>query len=259
MFFSLFENIGKLFLHFLKHLGQRFLFFLNVLWAGFRPPWYGRQIIEQIVDIGYFSIPVVAFTAFFSGMVLALQSYTGFARFSSEDAIATVVVLSMTRELGPVLAGLMVAGRIGASQAAEIGTMRVTEQIDAFQTLSVNPLKYIVFPRILAGFLCLPFLVLLADVLGVLGGYLISVYKLNFNEADYIEKTLKFLNKDDIVSGLIKAACFGVILTFMGCFQGYQTKGGAQGVGRSTTRAVVSGSILILFANYLLTSILFER
>ena len=212
-----------------------------------------------MVDIGYYSLPVVGLTAIFAGMVLALQSYTGFARFSAEGAIANVVVLSITRELGPVLAGLMVAGRIGASLAAEIGTMRVTEQIDALTTLSTNPMKYLVAPRLIAGVLMFPVLVLIADVIGVFGGYLVAVYKLDFNATNYLKSTYEFLRAEDVNSGLIKAAVFGFIVTLMGCYHGYNSKGGAQGVGTATTNAVVSASILILCLDYVLTELLFIK
>ena len=192
-------------------------------------------------------------------MVLALQSYTGFARFSAEGAIANVVVLSITRELGPVLAGLMVAGRIGAAMAAEICTMRVTEQIDALTTLSTNPMKYLVAPRLIAGFLMMPLLVLVADVIGVFGGYLVAVHKLGFNPSNYLQNTWDFLEFSDVVSGLVKASAFGFIITLMGCYHGYNSKGGAQGVGMATTNAVVSASILILCSDYILTEIFFSK
>ena len=212
-----------------------------------------------MIDIGYYSLPVVGLTAVFSGMVLALQSYTGFARFAagSENAVANVVVVSITRELGPVLAGLMVAGRIGGSMAAEIGTMRVTEQIDALTTLSTNPYKYLVVPRLLAGLLMLPILVLVADIIGVFGGYMVSVFKLGFNPTSYINNTYDFVTTTDIVSGLVKAAVFGFIIALMGCYSGYHSKGGAQGVGAATTNAVVSASILILTFNYVITELFF--
>ena len=192
-------------------------------------------------------------------MVLALQSYTGFARFNAESAVATVVVLSITRELAPVLAGLMVAGRIGAAMAAEIGTMRVTEQIDALSTLSTNPYKYLVAPRLLAGFVMLPCCVLVADIIGVFGGYLISVHKLGFNPSVYIKNTWQFLEFMDVLSGLVKAAVFGFMIALMGCYHGYYSKGGAQGVGSATTNAVVSASILILACNYLITEAFFAQ
>jgi phospholipid/cholesterol/gamma-HCH transport system permease protein len=252
-------NIGHIVLSFLGNCGRITIFFLSSIKHGVRPPWYGRQLLTQLVQIGYFSLPVVGLTAIFTGMVLALQSYTGFSRFSAESAVATVVVLSMTRELGPVLAGLMVAGRVGAAMAAEIATMRVTEQIDALTTLSTNPFKFLVAPRILAGFTMLPALVIVADVIGVLGGYIVGVYKLGFNPANYLQQTWKYLEADDVVSGLIKASVFGVIITLMGCYHGYNSGRGAEGVGRATTNAVVSASILILFMNYALTVLLFEK
>lgn len=252
-------NLGRMICNFCTTLGSVALFCLRTLRSSLTPPWYGKEIIKQIFEIGFFSLPVVGLTAIFTGMVLALQSYTGFSRFSGESAIATVVVLSITRELGPVLAGLMVAGRVGASMAAEIGTMRVTEQIDALTTLATNPLRYIIFPRLVAGVIMLPFLVLIADIIGVLGGYLVSVYKLGFNSGHYLEQTLKYLRADDVWSGLIKAYFFGFIVSLMGCYHGYYSGRGAEGVGRATTRAVVSASILILFMNYALTSFLFQN
>ncbi|MDH5749732.1 MAG: ABC transporter permease, partial [Rhodospirillales bacterium] len=183
--------------------------------------------------------------------------YTGFARFSAEGAIANVVVLSITRELGPVLAGLMVAGRVGAAMAAEIGTMRVTEQVDALTTLSTNPMKYLVAPRLIAGVTMMPILVFIADIIGVFGGYLVAVYKLGFNPSNYLQNTYDFMETGDVVSGLIKAAVFGFIITLMGCYHGYHSRGGAQGVGAATTNAVVSASILILCFDYILTEIFF--
>ncbi len=218
-----------------------------------------RQMLRQLVDVGYYSLPVVALTTLFSGMVLALQSYTGFARFSAEGAVASVVVLSMTRELAPVLAGLMVAGRVGAAMAAEIGTMRVTEQIDALATLSTNPMKHLVAPRIIAGVLTLPLLVLIGDIIGVMGGYLVGVYRLEFNPSAYIQQTLAFVETLDVLSGLVKATVFGFIVTLMGCYHGYHSRGGAQGVGIATTNAVVSSAILILVANYVLTESFFSK
>ena len=194
-------------------------------------------------------------TAVFSGAVLALQSYTGFSRFSAESSIATVVVLSITRELGPVLAGLMVAGRVGASIAAEIGTMKVTEQIDALFTLSTDPIKYLVVPRVIAAVLTMPCLVLIGDIIGVMGGYLVSVYKLGFNGITYIKNTVEYLETIDVVSGLVKAAVFGFIIAIMSCYHGYHSNKGARGVGTATTDAVVSSSILILLSNYLITEL----
>jgi phospholipid/cholesterol/gamma-HCH transport system permease protein len=192
-------------------------------------------------------------------MVLALQSYSGFSRFAAEGAVATVVVLSVTRELAPVLAGLMVAGRIGASMAAEIGTMRVTEQIDALTTLSTNPFKYLVAPRLIAGLMMVPCLVLVADIIGVFGGYIVGVYKLGFNPATYISRTWEYLKPIDVISGLTKAAVFGFLISLMGCYHGYYSRGGAQGVGAATTNSVVSAAIMILIFNYVITALYFGK
>jgi phospholipid/cholesterol/gamma-HCH transport system permease protein len=251
--------IGAAFLGFLAAAGRIVLFAGAALAGLVRPPWYPRMILRQMVDIGYYSLPVVGLTAIFTGMVLALQTYTGFNRFAAESAIPNVVVISITRELGPVIAGLMVAGRIGAAIAAEIGTMRVTDQIDALTTLSTNPFKYLVAPRLVAGTLMLPLLVLVADIIGVFGGFLVSTYKLDFNPASYIQRTADFLETMDVVAGLVKAAVFGFLVTLMGCFHGYTSRGGAQGVGAATTYAVVSGSILILVFDYFLTEAFFSR
>jgi phospholipid/cholesterol/gamma-HCH transport system permease protein len=250
---------GRAFLIFMEATGRLMLFTGVAISHCFRPPFYLRLIGRQMIDIGYYSLPVVGLTALFTGMVLALQSFTGFARFQAEGAVATVVVLSVTRELGPVLAGLMVAGRIGASMAAEIGTMRVTEQVDALSTLATNPFKYLVAPRLIAGLTMLPLLVLVADIIGVFGGFLIGVYRLDFNPAAYIGRTWEFLEPMDVISGLVKAGVFGFVIALMGCYHGYQSRGGAQGVGAATTNAVVSSSILILVFNYLITGLFFSR
>jgi phospholipid/cholesterol/gamma-HCH transport system permease protein len=251
--------IGRAVLGWCRGTGKLALFALEGVSHLVRPPFYFRRFLYALVEIGYFSLPVVALTAVFTGMVLALQSYTGFARFSAQGAVANLVVLSVTRELGPVLAGLMVAGRVGAAMAAELGTMRVTDQIDALSTLSTNPMKYLVAPRLLAGTIALPLLVVIADILGVLGGFIVSTLKLGFNVETYLIATMNFLQAQDVVSGLAKAAVFGFIIALMGCYQGYNSKGGAQGVGAATTMAVVSASILILAFDYLLTEMFFAR
>jgi phospholipid/cholesterol/gamma-HCH transport system permease protein len=251
------QPIGHFALTFMQTIGKLVMFALEGMRPIATPPYYWRQIGRQMVEIGYYSLPVIGLTAIFTGAVLALQSYSGFSRFSAESSIPTVVVLSITRELGPVLAGLMVAGRIGAAFAAEIGTMRVTEQIDAMTTLSTNPFKYLIFPRLMAGLLMMPCLVIIADIIGVMGGYLVSVHKLGFSPAPYITNTLKFLEFRDVFSGIVKAAAFGFIVSLMGCYHGYHSRGGAQGVGAATTNAVVSASILILLFNYMITELFF--
>lgn len=252
-------GVGRAFIGFLQGAGSLTLFALEGLSHCFRPPFYWRLILRQMLDIGYYSLPVVGLTAIFTGMVLALQSYTGFSRFAAESAIPNVVIVSLTRELGPVLAGLMVAGRVGAAMAAEIGTMRVTEQIDALTTLATDPFKYLVAPRLIAATLTLPMLVLIADIIGVMGGYIVGVAKLDFNSVAYLRNTWDFLQFDDVFSGLVKAAVFGFIIALMGCYNGYRSRGGAQGVGQATTNAVVSASILILTFNYLITEMFFAR
>jgi phospholipid/cholesterol/gamma-HCH transport system permease protein len=251
--------IGRTFLLFLTSAGRLALFMLAALRHCFTPPFYLRHIGRQMMDIGYYSLPVVGLTTLFAGMVLALQSHTGFARFNAEGAVATVVVLSITRELGPVLAGLMVAGRVGAAMAAELATMRVTEQIDALTTLSTNPMKYLIAPRLIAATLMLPLLVFVGDIIGVFGGYVVGVHRLGFNPATYLDQTWKYLEFMDVVSGLVKAAVFGFLIALMGCYHGFNSGKGAAGVGAATTNAVVSASILILIFNYLLTGVFFAK
>ena len=253
------QPIGRTFLGFLEAAGRLVIFAATGVSHCVRPPIYPRLIGRQMIEIGYYSLPVVGLTAIFTGMVLALQSYTGFARFSAESAIPNVVVVSITRELGPVLAGLMVAGRIAAAMAAEIGTMRVTEQIDALDTLATNPFKFLVAPRLIAGTAMLPLLVLVADAIGVFGGYVVSIFKLGFNPNNYIKNTVDFMEAMDVISGLVKAGVFGFLITLMGCYHGYNSKGGAQGVGAATTNAVVSASILIFCFNYFITELFFAR
>lgn len=251
--------VGRALLGACRLTGDIALFGLDGLSHIVRPPFYGRLFLRAFLDIGFYSLPVVALTAIFTGMVLALQSATGLSRFNAESAVANLVVLSITRELGPVLAGLMVAGRVGAAMAAELGTMRVTDQIDALSTLSTNPMKYLVTPRLLAGLLALPLLVMVADILGVLGGFIIASVKLGFNTGSYLADTLDFLRTDDVVSGLVKAGVFGFLVALMGSYHGYNSRGGAQGVGTATTNAVVSASVLILAFDYVLTELFFAR
>ena len=234
--------------------------FLRLL--GFRT-WYAPRFIpvfflDSFLETGFFSLPVVALTALFSGGVIALQAYTGFAQYHAQSAIADIVTLSITRELGPVLAGLMVTGRVGAAIAAQIGTMRVTDQIDALSTLSTDPIKYLVTPRLLAAIIALPLLVIVADILGVAGGFLVAVFKLGISPTAYITATLNSLTQQDVTIGLVKAAVFGFIIALMGCYQGYISKNGAEGVGAATTSAVVIASILILTLDYLITDLFFS-
>ncbi len=250
---------GKPLVTFISRLGEFSIFVAQAVYNSLTPPFYMRNLWRQVADIGFYSLPVVGLTTIFAGMVIALQSYSGFARFGAESAVASVVLISVTRELAPVLSALMVAGRIGAAMAAEIGTMRVTEQIDALTTLSTNPFKYLVTPRIWAGLIVMPLLVLIGDVIGIFGGYVVGVYKLGFNPANYVNATLQELQAIDITTGVVKAAVFGFIISIMGCYNGYKSKGGAQGVGTATTNAVVSASILILIFNYVITELFFSK
>jgi len=256
---NIFAPIGRVCLTFLAQTGRLVVFTLNALTSCVRLPIYWWLIGQQMMRIGYFSLPVVGLTAFFTGGALALQIYVGSNRFGAESFVPNIVVLGITRELGPVIAGLMFAGRVAAAIAAEIGTMRVTEQIDALTTLSTNPVKYLVVPRLVAAVVTLPLLVLVADAIGVFGGYVVSTESLNFNGAVYVKNTVDFVTRGDVTSGVIKAAAFGFIIALMGCYNGFHSRGGAQGVGAATTNAVVSSSILVLAANYFLTSILFQR
>ncbi len=253
------RTLGKPLLKFIISLGELCLFILRSLYTAVTPPFYFKNFGKQVLDIGFYSLPVVGLTTIFAGMVIAMQSYSGFGGVGAESMVADVVLISVTRELAPVLSALMVAGRIGAAMAAEIGTMKVTEQLDALITLSTNPFKYLFAPRLWAGFTVLPFLVLFGDVIGIFGGYVIGVYKLGFNPANYINATLEYLQALDITTGVVKAAVFGFIIALMGCYNGYKSKGGAQGVGEATTNAVVSASILILIFNYIITEVLFSK
>ena len=254
---NIFAAIGRMVLSYLAHTGRLAVFMLDAVTACFRPPIYWSLILQQIMRIGYFSLPVVGLTAFFTGGALALQIYIGAARYGAEAFVPVVVLVGITRELGPVIAGLMVAGRVAAAIAAELGTMRVTEQIDALTTLATNPIKYLVAPRLIAAVISMPILVAVADSVGVFGGYVASTQSLGFTGAIYLKNTIDNVTYHDVSSGLIKAAVFGFIIALMGCYNGFHSKGGAQGVGAATTNAVVSASILILAANYLLTNLLF--
>lgn len=251
------RDVGRNTLGLIGKMGNFFIFVSKVVVSVFVPRWYPKQIMYQIFHIGYLSLPVVGLTAIFTGGVIALQTYTGAARYSVTDTVPFIVVLTITRELGPVLTALMVAGRISSSIAAEIATMRVTEQIDALKTLSTDPYRYLIAPRVISGLICLPFLTMVADIIGIMGGYLTSIYSLGFSEYAYLKKTWDFLKMEDVVHGLIKSVVFGFIITLLGCFCGYNSDKGAAGVGKATTNAVVAASILILLFNYLMTELFF--
>ena len=251
------DSFGTRVFRMIEDLGNVFVLLLQCVTWLFRPPSEIKNIVKQMEEVGINSLPVVMVTATFTGMVLALQSWSGFQRFQATSFVGSVVALSITRELGPVFAGLIVSGRVGASIAAELGTMKVTEQIDALVTLATNPVKYLVVPRVVASTLVLPVLVIFADLVGILGGYFVSVYLLGANPYVYTDKTYQYLEFRDIYTGLIKAAVFGFLIALISCYNGFIAEGGAEGVGRATTRAVVASSMTVLVSDYFMTSFMF--
>lgn len=250
-------GLGRSVLAFLSMVGRVAIFALNAFSHLARPPYYGRELAQAFLHIGYLSLPVVGLTAIFTGGALALQIYAGGARFNAEAVVPQIVAIGMVRELGPVLVGLMIAARVTSSIAAEIATMKVTEQIDALVTLSTHPMKYLVAPRLFAAILAVPALVGIGDVIGIWGGYLVGTGQLGFNGATYLHNTRDFLETADIVSSLVKGAVFGGIAATMGCYMGMNSGRGAQGVGRATKTAVEAAAVLILAANFLLTNLFF--
>jgi len=254
---SVLGTIGAAVLGALAAVGRVVIFALSTVSHLLRPPFYGREFLAALVQIGWLSLPVVGLTALFTGGALALQIYAGGSRFNAEAVVPSIVAIGMVRELGPVLGGLMVAARVASSIAAEIGTMKVTEQIDALVTLSTDPMKYLTMPRVLAATVSVPLLVAVGDAIGIMGGYMVGTTRLGFNPAVYLQNTADFLETWDVVSGMIKGAAFGFIVALMGCYHGMQSGRGAQGVGAATKSAVVAASVLILAANYLLTEVFF--
>ena len=251
------EAIGRAILRLFEELGLFFQMLGRTAAWTIRPPYDVPEHFRQMVRVGVDSIPVVFLTTLFTGMVMALQTFNGFARFHAESLVGSVVALSLTRELAPVLTALMVTGRVGSAMAAELGTMRVTEQIDALTALGTEPVQYLVVPRVTASVVMMPLLVILGDAVGMYGGYLVAVQLLGANPITYIENSFQFLEVSDVTSGIVKAAVFGLIFSVVACVRGYYTVGGAEGVGRSTTRAVVAGSLSVLFADFFLTKLLF--
>ena len=249
--------IGVYALSFLSELGNILLLFIRSMVWTFIPPFRLRNLIKQMEFVGVKSLFIVALTGMFTGMVLALQSYHGFKLFGGETLMGGIVALSLTRELGPVLTALMVTARAGSAIAAELGTMRVTEQIDALEIMAINPVQYLVVPRIWAGVLMVPLLSAINILIGIVGGYLVGVVLLGINSGVYISKMTNMVVTSDLVQGMVKSVVFGLILTLIGCYKGYNTSGGAEGVGRATTEAVVISSVSILIGTYVITSLLF--
>lgn len=252
------ERLGALIIRFTAELGSVLLLVCSTFKQMVLPPYEVRNTFKQMLEIGVRSLPVVLITAVFTGMVFALQTYTGFKRFGAESLVGSVVALSMTRELGPVLTSLIVAGRAGAAMAAELGTMRVTEQIDALETLATNPVSYLIVPRFLAGITMLPALTIISDIIGILGGYTITVGLFGTSSTVYWKQTWNFMELNDIYSGLMKACFFGASIAIVSCYKGFYTAGGAEGVGRATTGAVVLSSMTILISDYFLSAWLFK-
>lgn len=249
--------LGATVLAILASMGRVTMFTLSALRHMVTPPFYPREFGHALMTVGYLSLPVVGLTAMFTGGALALQIFAGAGRFSAEQMVPQIVALGVVRELGPVMVGLMMAARVTSSIAAEIATMKVTEQLDALVTLSTDPMKYLTAPRVLAGLLTVPLLVAVGDTIGIFGGWFVSVNALEFNPATYIRNTVEFLETPDIVSSLTKGAAFGAIATLMGCYFGMHAERGARGVGRATKASVVAASVLILAANFLLTQAFF--
>lgn len=251
-------RLGRTVLAALAAVGRVALYALSAFSHIFRPPYYPRELFHALLNIGWLSLPVVGLTALFTGGALALQIYSGGARFNAEAVVPQIVAIGMVRELGPVMAGLMIAARVTSSIAAEVATMKVTEQIDALVTLSTHPMKYLTAPRLLAGLLTVPVLVGVGDVIGIAGGYIVATENLGFNPAAYLKNTVDFLEGLDVVSSLVKGCVFGGIATLMGCYYGMNSGRGAQGVGAATKTSVEVAAVLILAANFLITGAFFS-
>ena len=252
------QLIGQVTLGLFAEIGRLAVFAGRVKLAAFTPRWYGGEILRQMVRIGFYSLPVVGLAAVFIGAALALNIYEGGSRYGAEQFVPNIVVLGISRELGAVITGLMLAGRVSAGIAAEIGAMRVTEQIDALETLSASPYRYLYAPRFIAALVTLPLLVIAANIIGVMGGWLVSVYGLGFDSTVYLRNTVDFVTRDDILVGLIKAVLFGGIIAVMGCYQGDRSQAGATGVGRAATLSMVGAAVLVLAFNYVLSTLFVE-
>ena len=251
------EMLGRRFMDFVRYAGGVSVLMGETLFWVPMPPLRKRQVFEQMSRIGVDSLPIVSLISLFTGMVLALQSAYQMQKISAEMYIASLVALSMTRELGPVLTALIVAGRVGASITAELGTMKVTEQLDALETLATNPVKYLVVPRFLALLVMMPLLTLYSDMIGGFGGYIIGVYKLNISHAMYMKMTWDTLKYKDVFTGLIKSLFFAVIICIIACYEGMKTEGGAEGVGRATTASVVTSFILVIASDCFFTALFY--
>lgn len=255
---KLFGMLGRVILVQLEHLGGVTLMLTQVargLPQVFR---YNAQVIQQMWQVGVSSMGLVTLTSIFVGAVATVQARHQFTNLVPDSFLGTVVAKSVFIELGPVLTGLVLAGRVSASMAAELGTMRVTEQVDALETLAINPIEYLVVPRFVAAAIMLPIVTIYADLLAIIGGLVVAVTTLNVSSAIFIQGLRTFFEWQDVASGLMKALVFGIVIAHAGCFFGMQTRGGAEGVGRATTRAVVAACVLILINDYLMAELLFR-
>ncbi len=248
------QTVGVMAIELSRHAGGLSILLQDTLRTLFKTKLKWDLTLDQMYKIGVTSLPLVSMTALFTGMVLALQSAYQLRLFAAEQFIADLVAMSITRELGPVLTAMVVAGRVGASMAAELGTMKVTEQIDAMKVLAVDPIRYLVVPRFVAAFFMLFLLTVYADTIGMLGGYLISVFKLGMSSHQYITRSATVLIVKDVMTGLIKAFVFGGIIAVVGCYFGFRATGGAEGVGRATTLAVVAALVLVIASDALFTA-----
>lgn len=255
--YNIITTLGRSTIEILILIGKFCIFFFRLITESLKINFNLKELLSQIKYMFVNTLPLIAITAIFTGTVLAMQSYTGFSRMHAQSSIASIVVISIARELGPVLTGLMFAGRLGSSIAAEIATMRVTEQIDALEILGINSKSYLVLPRLIAGMISLPLLVIFADILGVFGGYIVATHKLGFDSSTYIYQTMKFIQFNDVFSGIIKAFWFGVAICSIACYSGFWTSGGAQGVGQTTTTSVVCSAISVFTLNYIVTTVMF--
>jgi phospholipid/cholesterol/gamma-HCH transport system permease protein len=255
---DLFVATGRHALLLFVAVGRVTMFAWQTLVRALQPPYYPLRLLDQLLHIGWYSLPVVGMTAVFTGAALAQQIYVGGSRFNAQSTVPAIVVIGIVRELGPVLVGLMMAGRVASAMAAEIGTMRVTEQLDALATLRTDAYRFLIAPRLFASVIALPMLVLVANAIGVFGGYLLAVFKLGFNAVGYLETSRRYLEAEDLFMSMLKAAVFGFFIALMGCYHGFRSAGGAAGVGKATTNAVVSSFVLILLSNLLITLLAFQ-
>jgi phospholipid/cholesterol/gamma-HCH transport system permease protein len=256
-------QIGRQTIHFLVHLDRVVRLGVDTLWWVVVAPFKGkglrwRSMVEQMVRIGFDSVPIVCTISFFVGLIMAMQAAYQLERFGATIFVADLVAVSIIRELGPLLTAIIIAGRSGSGIAAEIGTMKVAEEIDALRTMGLNPIGFLVVPRALAMVIVLPCLTLLADLVGIIGGYLIGVTTLDISSIRYYNQTANALVMKDLTTGLVKSGFFAMIISAVGCYQGFIVEGGAEGVGKSTTSSVVASIFLIIAADVFFTALFYS-